>query len=215
MIRAPASKSMASTRSVSPARGRSTRRASWWPPVPPVSSTRWIHCRCWPVSSTPAVQTFVGPIDDLLQDAGQSPLSQSLVDSLLSLSGYDLTNELDASLLTTWTDSDGQHPVAEPGRHLGRVAVDLRAAAGRPCRLRLRHFQLLRRLSHRGALSHQPLRQRQLGMHCFSGKTAHAISPVARQQGGVTCAIKSEKALSPRRGTSETDGMRVLHRQRA
>ena len=34
-----------------------------------------------------AVQTFVGPINDLLQDAGQSPLPTSFVDSLLS--GYD------------------------------------------------------------------------------------------------------------------------------
>ena len=47
------------------------------------------------------VQTFVGPIDDLLQDAGQSPLPTSFVDSLLS--GYDSLNQLDASLLTEWT----------------------------------------------------------------------------------------------------------------
>jgi hypothetical protein len=47
------------------------------------------------------VQTFVGPVDDLLGDAGQSPLPTSLVDSLLS--GYDATNQLDASILTEWT----------------------------------------------------------------------------------------------------------------
>jgi len=48
------------------------------------------------------VQTFVGPINALLQDAGQSPLPESFVNSLLS--GYDFTNQLDASLLTGWTD---------------------------------------------------------------------------------------------------------------
>jgi PE-PPE domain len=61
-----------------------------------------------------AVQTFVGPIDDLLQDAGQAPLSQSVVDSLLSLSGYDLTNQLDASLLTSWTDLTASIPSLGP-----------------------------------------------------------------------------------------------------
>jgi hypothetical protein len=59
-----------------------------------------------------AVQTFVGPIDDLLQDAGQSPLPTSFVDSLLS--GYDLTNQLDASLLTTWTDLTASIPSLGP-----------------------------------------------------------------------------------------------------
>jgi PE-PPE domain-containing protein len=58
------------------------------------------------------VQTFVGPIDDLLQDAGQSPLPSSLVDSLLS--GYDATNQLDASLLTTWTDLTTSIPSLSP-----------------------------------------------------------------------------------------------------
>jgi hypothetical protein len=59
-----------------------------------------------------AVQTFVGPIDDLLQDAGQSPLPQSFVDSLLS--GYDATNELNASLLTSWTDLTASIPSLAP-----------------------------------------------------------------------------------------------------
>ena len=59
-----------------------------------------------------AVQTLVGPIDDLLQDAGQSPLPQSFVDSLLS--GYDFTNELNASLLTTWTDLTASIPSLGP-----------------------------------------------------------------------------------------------------
>lgn len=59
-----------------------------------------------------AVQTFVGPIDDLLQDAGQSPLPQSFVDSLLS--GYDFTNQLDASLLTAWTDLTASIPSLGP-----------------------------------------------------------------------------------------------------
>jgi hypothetical protein len=59
-----------------------------------------------------AVQSFVGPIDDLLQDAGQSPLSQSVVDSLLS--GYDLTNQLNDSLLTSWTDLTASMPSLSP-----------------------------------------------------------------------------------------------------
>ena len=58
------------------------------------------------------VQTFVGPIDDLLKDAGQAPLSPSFVDSLLS--GYDATNELDASLLTSWTDLTASIPSLAP-----------------------------------------------------------------------------------------------------
>ncbi len=59
-----------------------------------------------------AVQTFVGPIDALLQDAGQSPLPTSFVDSLLS--GYDLTNQLDTSLLTEWTDLTASIPSLAP-----------------------------------------------------------------------------------------------------
>lgn len=58
------------------------------------------------------VQSFVGPIDDLLADAGQAPLSQSVVDSLLS--GYDATNQLDASLLTAWTDATASAPSLGP-----------------------------------------------------------------------------------------------------
>jgi len=58
------------------------------------------------------VQTFVGPIDDLLEDAGQSPLPTSFVDSLLS--GYDATNQLDASLLTEWTALTASIPSLAP-----------------------------------------------------------------------------------------------------
>jgi hypothetical protein len=58
------------------------------------------------------VQTFVGPIDALLQDAGQAPLSQSVVDSLLS--GYNSLNQLDASLLTEWTDLTASIPSLSP-----------------------------------------------------------------------------------------------------
>jgi hypothetical protein len=58
------------------------------------------------------VQSFVGPIDDLLNDAGQAPLSQAVVDSLLS--GYNATNDLDASLLTTWTDLTASMPSLAP-----------------------------------------------------------------------------------------------------
>ncbi len=49
----------------------------------------------------PGCRRSSGPIDDLLTDAGQSPLPTSFVDSLLS--GYDSTNQLDASLLTEWS----------------------------------------------------------------------------------------------------------------
>jgi PE-PPE domain len=58
------------------------------------------------------VQSFVGPIDVLLADAGQAPLSQSVVDSMLS--GYDATNQLDASLLTAWTDATASIPSLGP-----------------------------------------------------------------------------------------------------
>jgi len=58
------------------------------------------------------VQTLVGPIDDLLKDAGQSPLPTSFVDSLLS--GYDSLNQLDASLLTEWTTLTASIPSLAP-----------------------------------------------------------------------------------------------------
>jgi PE-PPE domain len=58
------------------------------------------------------VQSFVGPIDDLLKDAGQAPLSQSVVDSLLA--GYTATNQLDASLLTSWIDATASMPSLGP-----------------------------------------------------------------------------------------------------
>ncbi|MFZ0713222.1 PE-PPE domain-containing protein [Mycobacterium sp.] len=58
------------------------------------------------------VQTLVGPIDDLLQDAGQSPLPASFVDSLLT--GYDSLNQLDASLLTEWTAATASIPSLAP-----------------------------------------------------------------------------------------------------
>ena len=60
-----------------------------------------------------AVQTFVGPIDDLLQDAGQSPTAGRR-SSTRSLSGYDATNQLDASLLTAWTDLTASMPSLAP-----------------------------------------------------------------------------------------------------
>jgi hypothetical protein len=58
------------------------------------------------------VQTLVGPIDDLLLDAGQSPLPPSFVDSLLS--GYDSLNQLDASLLTELTTLSATIPSLAP-----------------------------------------------------------------------------------------------------
>ncbi len=59
-----------------------------------------------------AAQTFIGPINDLLQDAGQPELPASFVNSALSL--YDLTNSLDASLLTSWTDMTASIPSFAP-----------------------------------------------------------------------------------------------------
>jgi PE-PPE domain len=58
------------------------------------------------------IQTFVNPIDDLLADAGQAPLPTSFVDSLMS--GYDALNQLDASLLTSWTDATASIPSLAP-----------------------------------------------------------------------------------------------------
>jgi len=59
-----------------------------------------------------AAQTFIGPIDDLLQAAGQPELPTSLVNGALGL--YDLTNSLDASLLTSWTDLTASIPSLAP-----------------------------------------------------------------------------------------------------
>jgi PE-PPE domain-containing protein len=59
-----------------------------------------------------AAQTFIGPINDLLQDAGQPELPASFVNSALSL--YDLTNQLDASLLTSWMDATASIPSLAP-----------------------------------------------------------------------------------------------------
>ena len=59
-----------------------------------------------------AAQTFIGPINDLLQDAGQPELPASFVNSALSL--YDMTNSLDASLLTSWADLTASMPSLAP-----------------------------------------------------------------------------------------------------
>jgi hypothetical protein len=58
------------------------------------------------------VQTFVGPINDLLHDAGQAALPTSFVDSLLS--GYDALNQFDASLLTSWAEATASIPSLAP-----------------------------------------------------------------------------------------------------
>jgi hypothetical protein len=58
------------------------------------------------------VQTLVGPINDLLADAGQSPLPTSFVDSLLS--GYDSLNQLDVSMLTELTTLSASIPSLAP-----------------------------------------------------------------------------------------------------
>jgi hypothetical protein len=59
-----------------------------------------------------ATQTFIGPTNDLLAAAGQPELPDSFVNSLLSL--YDLTNQLDVSLLTSWADLTASIPSLAP-----------------------------------------------------------------------------------------------------
>ncbi|QZA06802.1 PE-PPE domain-containing protein [Mycolicibacter heraklionensis] len=48
------------------------------------------------------VHSFVDPINDVLGFAGQSPLSDSFVDALLT--GYHVTNAVDAYLLNAWNE---------------------------------------------------------------------------------------------------------------
>ncbi len=59
-----------------------------------------------------AEQSLVNPINDLLNAAGQPDLPTSFVNSLLA--GYDATNQLDTSLLTTWTDLTASIPALAP-----------------------------------------------------------------------------------------------------
>lgn len=59
-----------------------------------------------------AVHTLIDPINALLGDAGQSPLPDAFVAPLLA--PYDLTNLLDTSLLTTWTDLTASIPSLSP-----------------------------------------------------------------------------------------------------
>jgi hypothetical protein len=59
-----------------------------------------------------AAQTFIGPTNDILTALGQPELSDSTVNSLLSL--YDLTNQLDVSLLTSWADLTASIPSLAP-----------------------------------------------------------------------------------------------------
>ena len=61
-----------------------------------------------------AVQTFVGPTNDILDALGRPDLPDSFVNGLLTLDGYDLTNHLDASLLTLWTDLTASVPSLAP-----------------------------------------------------------------------------------------------------
>jgi PE-PPE domain len=59
-----------------------------------------------------AAQTLIGPTNDLLALAGQPELPDSFVNSLLSV--YDLTNQLDVSLLTSWADLTASMPSLAP-----------------------------------------------------------------------------------------------------
>ena len=59
-----------------------------------------------------AAHTLIDPINALLGDAGQSSLPDPFVNVLLA--PYDLTNQLDTSLLTTWTDLTASIPALSP-----------------------------------------------------------------------------------------------------
>ncbi len=59
-----------------------------------------------------AAHTVIDPLNDLLADAGQSPLPSSFVDALLT--PYDLTNQLDVSLLTSWAELTASMPSLAP-----------------------------------------------------------------------------------------------------
>ena len=56
--------------------------------------------------------SIIDPISDLLKDAGQSPLPTSFVDGLLT--PYELTNQLDVSLLTSWAELTASMPSLAP-----------------------------------------------------------------------------------------------------
>ena len=58
-----------------------------------------------------ATQTILGPINDLLVDAGRPELAGTFLDTV---SGYDFTNHLDASLLTLWADLTASLPNLAP-----------------------------------------------------------------------------------------------------
>ncbi len=57
------------------------------------------------------VQSLTNTINNLLEFAGQAPLSQSIVDTLLT--GYHFTVDLDHSLLTGWQDLATQYNVLD------------------------------------------------------------------------------------------------------
>jgi hypothetical protein len=59
-----------------------------------------------------AAQTIIGPTNDILAALGQPELPDSVVNSLLSM--YDLTNQLDVSLLTSWADLAASFPSLAP-----------------------------------------------------------------------------------------------------
>lgn len=50
------------------------------------------------------VHTIVDPIDEVLREAGLSPLPDSVTNVLLNLSGYDFVNEVDQFLLREWME---------------------------------------------------------------------------------------------------------------
>ena len=90
-----------------------------------------------------AAQTIVGPTNEILEALGRPDLPDA--DTLLGL--YDLTNHLDASLLTVWADLTASLPNLAPDAILdgsplisGQPLIDLVG-------IRVRHLQLLRRVA--------------------------------------------------------------------
>lgn len=59
-----------------------------------------------------AAQSIIGPTNDILNALNQPELSDSVVNSLLS--GYDLTNQLDTALLTSWAAMTVDFPALSP-----------------------------------------------------------------------------------------------------
>ena len=126
-------------------------------PVSPGSSRGWIRCRCWPASSTQGSRPSSVPSTDILADVNGGTLSSGDIgimnDVTIFLQSYHRLqpDQFDRPVVCSpcgptwrmrWTW--GASSVRTPS---WTGAADLRAAADRPRRPRVRRLQLLRRLS--------------------------------------------------------------------